>query len=173
MRSFDAKSVVIWRVAGGIAVLGRRIDNQPYRTSIDRAGWALAAGGGLGGAACMALTVLGGRGSAGALGLALLLGGVFAMLAIAAVGGPLWLALHAAGRRGPGYAAALGAVLGAILFIAGQTDGIAGLDGDLASDSLTDWLRATGGCLTTAAIAGLIALVMWRVAYRRDGDAAP
>jgi hypothetical protein len=128
-----------------------------YRTSIDRVGLALACGSGLAGLAASILVVLGGEESMRAALFALLIGGIFAALAITVIAGPVWLLLHLSGQRGPAAAALSGAAIGFLLMLA------AGLGG--GGDE--PWLHAFGGALLAAALAGAIALVMWRVAYRR------
>ncbi|TPG18528.1 hypothetical protein EAH87_10485 [Sphingomonas koreensis] len=133
-----------------------------YRTSIDRAGWAIAVGALLCGAASMLLVVRGGDATFHAAAVALLLGSLFAALAIAAVGGPVWLAMHAIGWRGPAHAAAAGAIVGFVLVLAAHLS--AGLDGDPLRLA-----QALGAALIAAALTGAIALVMWRIAYWRVG----
>lgn len=128
-----------------------------YRTSVDRVGLALACGAALAGAAAALLVVLGGEGSARAALLALLIGAIFAALAITAIAGPIWLVLHLSGQRGPAAATASGAVIGFLLMLAA----------DLSGDTQEPWPHMLGGALLAAALAGGIALVMWRVAYRR------
>lgn len=127
-----------------------------YRTSIDRVGLALACGAGLAGLAASILVILGGEDSTRAALFALLIGGIFAALAITVIAGPVWLLLHLSGRRGPAAAALSGAAVGFLLMLAASLGG-----GD------EPWLHALGGALLAAALAGGIALVMWRVAYRR------
>jgi len=128
-----------------------------YRTSIDRVGLALACGAGLAGLGASALVAIGGERSGHAALLALLIGGIFAALAITAIAGPVWLLLHLSGRRGPAAAAIVGAVTGFLLMLAG----------DIGTGSDQPWLHALGGALLAAALAGGIALAMWRIAYRR------
>ena len=90
---------------------------------------------------------------------ALLIGGIFAALAITVIAGPVWLLLHLSGRRGPAAAALSGAGIGFLLMLAAGL----GKGGD------EPWAQALGAALLAAALAGGIALVMWRVAYRRPG----
>lgn len=127
-----------------------------YRTSIDRVGLALASGAGLSGLVASALVWIGGEGSARAALLALLLGAIFAALAIAAIAGPVWLIIHLSGRRGPAAAAITGAIVGFAMMIAADLGG--GYDEAMS--------RMIGGGLMAAALAGAIALAMWRIAYR-------
>jgi len=125
-----------------------------YRTSVDRAGLALACGAGIAGATACLLVAIDGEASARMALVALLVGGVFAALAITAIAGPVWLLLHLSGRRGPAAAAISGAATGFLLMLAAE------LGGD------SPWPRVLGAALLAAALAGSIALVMWRVAYR-------
>lgn len=128
-----------------------------YRTSIDRIGLALACGAGLAGLAASILVILGGEESTRAALFALLIGGIFAALTITVIAGPVWLLLHLSGQRGPAAATLSGAAIGFLLMLAA---GLGGGDDE-------PWPRALGGALLAAALAGAIALVMWRVAYRR------
>src|SRR5690242_16082220 len=128
-----------------------------YRTSIDRVGLALACGAGLAGLAASILVAVGGDGSGRAALVALLIGAIFAALAITAIAGPVWLLLHLSGRRGPAAAAWSGAAIGFLLMLAADF----GRDGD------EPWLHMLGGALLAAALAGGLALAMWRIAYRR------
>jgi len=137
-----------------------------YRTTLDRAGLALATGGLLYGVLAMLVGMRSGAG-AGALIEILLVGTLLAMCAITASFGPLWLALHASGRRGPGHAAALGGAVALALWGAAAQDVLASYAYPGAGEAATAWLRAIGAALIFAAIAAAVALVMWRVAYRR------
>jgi hypothetical protein len=128
-----------------------------YRTSIDRVGLALACGAALAGLAASLLVALGGAGTGRAALMALMIGGIFAGLAIAAIAGPVWLVLHLSGRRGPAAAAACGAGVGFLLMIAA----------DFGRGSDESWAHTLGGAMLAAALAGGIALAMWRIAYRR------
>lgn len=139
-----------------------------YETTLDRAGFALATGGALGGVLVLLLVLAGGQADAAALLAAWALGALFVTLAIAAVAAPLWLGLHLMGWRKPWHAAALGAVLAMIAFIAAQTHGFGLLDAP-PSDARTAmfrWLSATATSALIALAAAGIALAMWRVAYR-------
>jgi hypothetical protein len=156
---------------GGKSVIDREAPGGSYQTSIDRAGLALATGGALGGIVTMVLVALGGHDAMLALLDALLIGAVFSTLGIAAVAAPIWLAMHAAGWRGPIHAASGGAALSFVLFFGAATRWF-GFNGDIGDDGaapLLHWLRAAGSSMILAAAAALIALVMWRVAYRRTG----
>ena len=126
-----------------------------YRTSIDRVGLALGSGAMLAGLVAAVLVALGGDRSARALLLALALGALFAALAIAAIAGPVWLTLHLAGRRGPAAASGAGAAIGFLLMLGAQLGGGA-----------EPWAQMIGAALLAAALAGVIALAMWRIAYR-------
>ena len=140
-----------------------------YATAPDRAGYAIAAGGVLTGALIAGLVALSGQHAPIALIMAWLLGSLFGMLGITAVAAPLWLALHLAGWRGPRAAAALGAGLALFIFLGGQLHGFGMLSPlpdatqSLGSQALTAIVTA----LVLAAIGAAIALMMWRIAYRK------
>lgn len=139
-----------------------------YETTLDRAGFALAAGGALGGVLVVALVLAGGQSDAASLLTAWALGALFVTLGIAAVAAPLWLGFHVMGWRRPWHAAALGAALALIVFVAGQTHGFGLLDAP-PSDAraiLFRWLSAFATSALVALAAAGIALAMWRVAYR-------
>ena len=140
-----------------------------YETSLDRAGWAIATGGLIGGVLSAILLARGGGSGGAALVSALLTGAALTALGVTALGIVPWTMLHVWGRRGPLSAAGLGAALGFLLFLAGQTQGY-GLFGGPAMDGatlLTRWASAVATSLVTALIAAGIAVAMWRVAYRR------
>lgn len=142
-----------------------------YETSIDRVGLAIGAGGLMGGAIGVLLMVFAGTHHIGALLAALLIGSVMTGLSITALAAIPWALLHASGRRGPIAAAALGAGIGFVLFLGGQTYGY-GLFAMPAMDAGALLYRWASGFLTSlimAAMAAGIAVVMWRVAYRRMG----
>lgn len=141
---------------------------RAYATSIDRAGLAIMAGGLILGLVEAALVVAGGRGLIGAL-MGFVFGGLLSMLAITAVAVPLWLALHLAGRRGPFDAALAGGLLGFLMFLAAQTSGMGLFYADEPGVAYYRWASAAALSLAVAVIAALVALVMWRVAYRREG----
>jgi hypothetical protein len=137
-------------------------------TTLDRAGLALATGGGLGGLVALLLVIAGGERNALTLAAALTLGTLITALAIVILAGPLWLALHRAGYRTAWHAAALGALLTMIVFVAGQTQGF-GLFDAMAGNAQTLTLRWLSALATSALVATLsagIAAVMWRTAYR-------
>ncbi len=140
-----------------------------YRTTLDRAGLALAAGGSLYGLATVLLALGSGGRDAGMLVELFAVGTVLAMLAITATFGPLWLALHASGRRGPGHAAVLGGVVALALWATAAEDALRSYAFATTGVAAIGWLRAIGVALIFTAIAAAIALVMWRVAYRRTG----
>jgi len=140
-----------------------------YETSLDRIGLAIGAGGLMGGAIAMLLMLFGGALAIGTLAMALLIGSVLTALAITALAAFPWMLLHAAGRRGPVSAALLGATIGFVVFLGGQT-WIYGLVAMPAMDARTLLFRWASG-IATALVMGMmsagIAVVMWRVAYRR------
>ena len=140
-----------------------------YQTSLDRAGHSLLAGATIAGVVIAALLFAGGQHSVFALVAGWLIGGVLALIAMLATGGPIWLIFHMRRFRGPFAAATAGALAGLIPFVAGQTYGF-GLFAAPPSDGETmlyRWASALAVGLTTAALVMMIALVMWRVAYRR------
>ena len=142
---------------------------RQYETTLDRVGFALGAGGVMGGAIAMLMMAFAGGASIVALILALLVGSLLTALAITALAALPWTLLHASGRNGPVSAALLGGAIGFVLFLGGQTWGY-GLFTMPAMDARTLIVRWASGIATSlvmAAIAAAIAVVMWRVAYRR------
>lgn len=145
-----------------------RVPSRRYETTLDRAGFALATGGALGGTLVLLLVLAGGQADIAALLTAWALGALFVTLGIAAVAAPLWLGFHIMGWRKPWHAAALGAALALVVFVAAQTHGF-GLFGGPPDDARTALFRWLSAVLTSALIAlaaAGIALAMWRVAYR-------
>lgn len=143
----------------------RRTPQRVYRTSLDRAGHALGAGG-LMGAAPVALlgAISGSFDVAGLVGLSLV-GGVVSMIAIALIAGPLWMAIDARRRGGPRAALMLGGGLGLLLAVAAQTEGFdIGLDSAAAAPFR--WLSALFTALPFAGYSALVGWIMQRVAYR-------
>ena len=140
-----------------------------YETSLDRVGLAIGAGGLMGGAIAVLLMLFGGTFAIGTLAITLVIGSVLTALAITALAAFPWILLHAAGRRGPVSAALLGAAIGFVVFLGGQT-WIYGLIEMPAMDARTLLFRWASG-VATALVMGMmsagIAVVMWRVAYRR------
>lgn len=140
-----------------------------YDTTLDRAGFALALGGALGGIVVLLLVFAAGQREAVPLVASWLLGTVFTALGIAGVGGPLWLMLHVAGYRRAWHAAALGVGISLVLFVGAQTYGFGFLAAP-PSDMRTwlfRWISALGTGALLAIVAAGIALAMWRLAYRR------
>lgn len=146
-----------------------RLGGRPLpETTLDRAGWALGAGGLMGGAVWLLLAWGGGTATALAAATAFILGTVFTTLGIAAVGVPLWLVLHVKGWRRMRQAAMAGAAIGFMLFLFGQTYGLALFDAPPsdARSLLYRWISAAATSLLLAGVAAAIAVVMWVVAYR-------
>lgn len=143
-----------------------------YETTIDRAGTALGVGSALAGGIILGLLLLGGQRNPLALASGWVIGSVFAACAITAVAGPLWLVMHVAGLRRPRHAALVGALTALAIFIGAQTYGF-GLFEMPPMDSRT-WiyrlLSAAASSAVLAAIAALIGVVMWRIAYRRQRE---
>ncbi|MCA1197050.1 hypothetical protein K9B35_03645 [Sphingomonas sp. R647] len=140
-----------------------------YDTTLDRAGFALALGGALGGLVVLLLVFAAGQRDVTSLAAAWMLGTIFSALGIAGAGGPLWLVLHLAGYRRAWHAATLGALISLVLFVGAQTYGFGFLAAP-ASDlrtALFRWISALGTSALLAMVAAAIALAMWRVAYRR------
>lgn len=140
-----------------------------YEASLDRAGLALGAGGVVGGAFAALLVVLGSGAAPLEIVVGFVVGWVVTAMAAVAIGGPMWLACHAMGWRGPGMAALVGAIAGFALFLGGQTYGF-GLFDMPVTDARTlffRWISGVATSLILAAAAAIIALAMWRVAYRR------
>lgn len=146
------------------------IMRKGYRTSIDRAGYALAAGGALCGGLATLLTIAGGQtGMSGVVAVALV-STLLAMMAITAVAAPIWAVMHMMGRRRAHHAMLVGALTGFLIFTASQTYGF-GLADPPPSDALTMMMRWISAMATSAVLAlasALIGLAMWRVAYRPD-----
>ncbi|MBO9624248.1 MAG: hypothetical protein J7500_16180 [Sphingomonas sp.] len=145
---------------------------QRYDTSIDRAGLALGVGSMLAGGIILGLLLLGGQRDPLALAWGWVIGCVVSACAITAVAGPLWLVMHVAGLRSARYAALVGAVTVMAVFVGAQTYGF-GLFAMPAMDNQT-WLyriaSAVGSSALLAALAALIGVAMWRVAYRPVGE---
>lgn len=140
-----------------------------YQTSVDRAGYAILAGGVLCGAIAAGLLALGGQGDPMAIATIFMIGSVLSSLAVTAIAAPIWLVMHLSGRRKPRHAMLVGAVTGFLVFAAGQTYGF-GLGDAPVSDAATvmmRWLSAAATSLILAVLSAIVGLVMWRVAYRR------
>ncbi len=149
-------------------VSGMASDDARHETTLDRAGLAITAGGLIGGAICSGLTAMGA--SAGPLGLvaAFVLGALVCALAITAVAAPIWIFMHLSGRRRAGHAALVGAATGFVVFVFGQTYGFGMFDAP-PSDIQTllfRWASAVATSVVLAAIAAVIGIVMWLIAYR-------
>ncbi|MBA3837339.1 MAG: hypothetical protein C0499_06745 [Zymomonas sp.] len=134
---------------------------------LSRSGWALAAGGVLGGAVAAMLALGGGTDvMAGVMAFAL---GTLATVGAVTIGAlPLWLVLHYRGARRLRHAAMLGAIITFVLALAAQTHGF-GLADAPPVDAATRtyrWVSATATSLMLAAVAAAIAVVMWVIAYR-------
>lgn len=142
-----------------------------YQTNLERIGLAIGAGGAMGGAITALLMAFVGGYSVGALAVALLTGALLTALAITALATAPWALLHASGRRGPVAAALLGAAIGFVVFLAGQTYafGFARPAGVDAGAWFYRWSSGLATSVIMAAMAAGIAVVMWRVAYRREG----
>lgn len=144
-------------------------DTRSYHTTLDRVGLALGVGSALSGLVALGLLMLGGTRDPLALTLGWLAGSFICGLAITGVAGPIWLFCHLMGKRKPRYAAIVGALSTMVLFVAAQTYGF----GLIAMPPMDDgtllyrWISAIASSAILAAIAAVIALIMWRVAYRR------
>lgn len=157
-----------WRI-GDSPPVAHAPTARHYRTSLDRAGFALALGAGLGGAFATLLVALGRPPTWLALPAGFAAGAIVASMAAVALGGPLWIVAHRSGRRGPWTAMAIGGLSGFALFLAGQTHGL-GLLGAASVGSRAAMYRWTSAAATSAVLAALsamVALAMWRTAYRR------
>jgi hypothetical protein len=151
---------VRWRRARPPLLLGAA--GPRYRTTLDRIGLALGAGAVAGGA----VTALASAPAPFAVLVAFAGGAVLALLAAVLLGGPLWWLAGLAELRGPVTAAMTGAVAGFVLFLGVQAAGF----GDPGIDPQTlpyRWFSAAATSLLLAGVAAIVALVMWRVAYRR------
>ena len=142
-----------------------------YEASLDRAGFALVAGGLVGGAFAAALVTVSSGIAPLEITVGFVVGAVITAMAAVAIGGPVWLVCHAFGRRGPGMAALVGALAGFALFLGGQTYGFGLFDMPVtdAQTLLFRWISGVATSLILAAVAALIGWTMWRVAYRRVG----
>lgn len=143
---------------------------RTYETSLDRAGFALGAGGLVGGAFAAALVSIGSGLAPLELLVGFIVGVLITMMAAVAIGGPVWLLCHALGKRGPGMAVAVGSLAGFALFLGGQTYGFGLFDVPVTEDPQTllfRWMSALATSLILALVAGVIGWTMWRVAYRR------
>lgn len=141
-----------------------------YDTTIDRAGIALGAGSALAGVIVLVLLLLGGQREPLNLLGGWLIGGIFSGLAITAVGGPVWLVMHVAGLRRAWHAALVGAVIAMVIFVGAQTYGFGMLDMPEMDGRtwLFRWLSAMASSVLLAGLAAVIAVIMWRIAYRRN-----
>lgn len=140
-----------------------------YETSIDRVGLAIAAGGAMGGVIAAVLLAFAGDYGVGALASGLAIGAVLTALGITALAIVPWALLHAGGRRGPGSAALVGATIGFMLFLGGQTYGFGLAHAPVMGGGtwLYRWASAIATSLVMAAMTAGVAVVMWRIAYRR------
>ncbi|WP_448662153.1 hypothetical protein ACG3SL_15970 [Sphingomonas sp. CJ20] len=141
-----------------------------YEATLDRAGWALAAGSGIVGVLAGLLLAIGGRQDFATLAVGAMVGALFGGIAITAVAAPLWLVLHVAGMRRARHAAGVGAFTAMAIFVGAQTYGF-GLAEMPALDSRTwmfRWASAVASSALVAVVAALIGIVMWRIAYRRQ-----
>jgi hypothetical protein len=143
---------------------------QTYDATLDRVGLALAVGSTLGGALIVALVLYSGERSPMLLMGSWLIGTVFVAIGITAVVGPLWLVMHVAGLRRARHAVMVGALAALAIFVGAQTWGFGVLEMP-AMDNLTlvyRWLSALATSAVLAGFSALIALAMWRIAYRRQ-----
>ncbi|MEP9359443.1 hypothetical protein [Sphingomonas sp. KR3-1] len=144
--------------------------SRRYDTTIDRAGLALGAGSALAGLIVIGLLLLGGKRDALSLVGGWMIGSLIAGIAITAVGGPLWLVMHVAGLRRARHAALVGAVTALAIFVGAQTYGF-GLFEMPPMDNralLFRWISALASSGILALFAGATAVLMWRIAYRRE-----
>ena len=158
------------RHAGGSDVATSMVP-AGYEASLDRAGLALGAGGGVGGLFAAGLVTIGSGFDPFPMLIGFLVGAVITAMAAVAIGGPVWLACHALGRRGPVSAVSVGALAGFALFLGGQTYGfgIFAMPQEDTPTLLYRWMSAIATSLVLALVSALIGLTMWRVAYRRAG----
>lgn len=134
-----------------------------YVVTVDRAGHAVAAGGLAIAVVTTGLMFVSGLRAMGGLANTAFAAAFLGIVAIVAVGGPVWLALHASGRRGPGNAAGAGFSTAALLGVFGTAlmpPGDAG--------AIVRLLATIGNVLGIAALGAGVALMMWRIAYRKD-----
>lgn len=141
-----------------------------FRTTLDRAGWALAAGGGVGAVLAAAAAILERAGDPlTVLGYAA--GGwIGAVAVIALVGAPVWWLIQRRGRRGPVAATLTGAAIGFLLPLGVQTGGF-GLDlppADARTLAVV-WTSAVAVAAIGALAGAAVAATMWLVGYRQVG----
>ncbi|MES2753180.1 MAG: hypothetical protein V4659_00795 [Pseudomonadota bacterium] len=135
-----------------------------YRATLDRAGWALALGGGLVGVGVVIVALASGTTAPPALAGLGIGGTVAGRLAIAGLGGPVWLAVP---RRGPVAAGVTGAIIAAFLTLAVLTKGFgAALPVADAATLSAIWTSAAASSAVAGFLGALIALAMWLVSYR-------
>lgn len=136
-----------------------------YRTTPERAGGALALGGGAVGCGVALTAWAGGASGPSLVGLGLL-GALLGALGIAGVAGPIWYLLGRR-RRGPVAAGLTGAGVtsAATLLILTQGTGL-GLPLADAATLAAIWTSAIASAAVAAFLGGLIALAMWLVSYR-------
>lgn len=141
-----------------------------YDATLDRVGLALAVGSALGGALVVGLRLLAGAFDPMVLAASWLLGTVFVAIGITAVVGPLWLVLHVAGLRRARHAAIVGALSALAIFVGTQTWGFGMFEMPVMDNRtwLYVWLSALASSAILAVAAALIAVIMWRIAYRRQ-----
>lgn len=143
--------------------------SQPrYRTTPDRAGWALATGV-LAGAGGGGLVGWGGGAATATVLAEALAAGALAGVAIVAIAVPIWWLLGRRGRRGPVAAGLTGALVAALLVLAALTQGFgAELPVTDAATLTAVWTSAAAMAAVAAFLGGLTALAMWLVGYRAD-----
>ncbi len=148
-----------------------RRQSPRHAASLDGVGHALAAGAALSGGLAVVLIALGGQGDPGRLLIGWSIASFFAALAIVAIGGPVWLACHVLGRCGPVAAALAGFGTTLLLALSAQTYGLGIFaSADVDTDALAyRWVSAMATSVVLALAGGGIALLMWRIAYRRAG----
>ena len=141
-----------------------------YDATLDRVGLALAVGSGLGGVLVVALRLVAGERNPMFLTGSWLLGTVFVAIGITAVVGPLWLVLHVAGLRRARHAAMVGALSALAIFVGAQTWGFGMFEMPVMDNRtwLYVWLSAAATSAIMAMAAALIAVIMWRIAYRKQ-----
>ncbi len=143
-------------------------DGLRHETTLDRVGLAIAVGGLIGGGICAGLIAMGA--TPGPIGLvaAFVLGSLVCALAITAVAAPVWIFMHVSGRRRAGHAALVGGATGFIVFVFGQTYGFGLFDAPVSDIQtlLFRWASAAATSVILAAIAAVIGIVMWLIAYR-------
>lgn len=139
---------------------------RAHETSPDRVGWAIAAGGAAIGLLAMLTLIHQGSASPRALVIGSIAASFIGALGITAIGGPIWLALHCAGLRAAHHMASAAAICGFLFWLVMQRSVLLGISEDNGTATYR-WASVLGTSALLSIISVMIALMMWRIAYRR------